>query len=218
MNTLRELCAKAIDKNGGYSTGYHDRFALSFNVGLYHVNMSKEHIYKVMCETHGHEPMPANYQWDEQRQYDWAQETTCYMLNDDDGRRTYGEATGVKYGLPRGEHYFEVKFGLYGRGGKHLCVERFEGHRLDRISAGALAAEIRDHSAGSTTYSNEWCRNLLAMIDEWTEIFTPKNASDEVEYQAAYQMHVELFDLNKENAERLFWAERDTITKGAMHA
>lgn len=33
-NVYRELLAQAIEKNGGYSSGYHDRYALSWNVAL----------------------------------------------------------------------------------------------------------------------------------------------------------------------------------------
>lgn len=79
---------------------------------------------------------------------------------------------------------FEVEFGLYGRGGKHLCISKFEGYPLDMRSED-LAEAIRD-TEEDQGYSNRWCQNLLAMMNVWEEMFTPEQASEEVMRQAAY--------------------------------
>lgn len=81
---------------------------------------------------------------------------------------------------------FEVEFGLYGRGGKHLCVTEFEGRKLN-MTSDTLADDIlnsEDH--GYNGYTNKWCQKLLAMMHVWEEYFTPHKASAEIEFQAAY--------------------------------
>jgi len=88
----------------------------------------------------------------------------------------------------------DVKFSLAGRGGKHLVVRQFEGVKLN-MSAKDLASDIReggDNGYYGTKYTNQWCVRLLAMMEEWEKCFTPEIASKEVEFQAAYRMHVEL--------------------------
>lgn len=223
MNKIRHMLADAIENNGGYSRGYHGRWALSYEVGLYYANLDKDHIYEVMCKEHGYLPPPTSLEWDEQQQWEGGQESMCYGLNDDDGNRTYGPDTAKRYSLPWERFprryvrddpsdstrypsakpgwklvnpwediiYFDVTFGLAGRGGKHLVVEEFEGHRLD-MSANDLAERIRDDDAGN--YSNRWCTYLLAMMGEWDAMFTSKIASAELEYQAAFRMYSELYD------------------------
>lgn len=239
-NIFRKLLVQAIGFNGGYSRGYHDRWALSWEVGLYYANLDKNHIYEVMKKDVGDEPMHPDLEWDPEQQWMRGQEDLAEGLNDDDGRRTYSPETAARHGLPyhkfprrfkryEGEivyypaklkgwilddpyecKYFDVEFGLAGRGGKHLVVERFEGINL-ALSSDELIERIEDQS--NWHFSNQWCRNLLAMIDEWDKMFTSKNASKELEYQAANRMYCELCDLNKEQAERQFWAERDVATK-----
>lgn len=82
--------------------------------------------------------------------------------------------------------YFDVQFELHGRGGKHLVVESFEGVRLRGATSEHLAELIEEE--GHDAFSNEWCRYLLAMMEEWEQCFTSKKASDEMEYQAAWQV------------------------------
>jgi hypothetical protein len=186
--------------------------------------------------------------WNPDTAWEWAQEDMCSGLNDDDGRRSYSPATAVKYGLdynapyplkfkrltnefaffpakrkgwirvdPFIAEYFDVEFGLYGRCGKHLCVESFEGHELNNISSDDLADAIE--TGDPEAYSNRWCRNLCAMIEEWDEMFTSINASRELEYQAAYRLASDARDAQEErkaaeieSVERGYWNQRDVVT------
>ncbi len=124
---------------------------------------------------------------------------------------------------------YSVKFGLYGRGGKHLCIESFEGVRLD-MSADQLADAIRNDEDG--TYSNKWCQRLLCMVVEWEKCFTSKLASAELEYQCADQLAQRLLERGAawrkalanaraekkahaiEKEERSYWASRDIVAIG----
>jgi hypothetical protein len=165
----------------------------------------------------------------------------------DDYLRSYGAETARRYGLPfevfpkryrrrsaeMAYHpaakpgwilvepyqplYFDVRFGLYGRGGKHLCVESFEGVDLASTSADDLADGIECYTGGD--YSNRWCRNLLAMMGEWEQQFTTKVVRDEAEYQAAgyiaqdvTEWYQKKRDAAREARERKFWERRDVVT------
>lgn len=124
--------------------------------------------------------------------------------------RTYGQATATKFGLPyrripnqykrldkevaywptskKGwilvDPYinlqFDVEFSLEGRGGKHLVIAGFEGHKLAGMSSRAFIEALEDPD---TKFSNEWCRNLLAMMQEWGVLFTSKATSYEFDCQ-----------------------------------
>ncbi len=218
MNKLRLMLADKIESNGGYSSGYHDRFAIEYPVGLYYADLDKDHIYKLMCEDQGYLPPITGLEWDENKIWEIVQEQMYYSLNDDDGNRTYSPATAKKYGLPMHRfprkfkrkstecaycpakkegwildepfdcEYFDVRFELHGRSGKHLVVTEFEGHDL-KMRSEDLAEQIRKHDSWRTSYSNKWCVKLLAMMEEWETIFSSKNASAEMEYQAAFLMY-----------------------------
>lgn len=128
---------------------------------------------------------------------------------DDCAYRTYSPETAAKFGLPyekfpnkyqridkdlayfpaqkkgwkRVNPYinleFEVDFTLQGRNGKHLCIAKFDGHTLGGLSNERFIEALEDPD---TQFSNEWCRNLLAMMEEWEVCFTPKAASSEFDY------------------------------------
>jgi len=263
-NAYRELLAQAIEKNGGYSRGYHERFALAFTVGLYYANIDREHIYKKAVQEFGPlAPLTYGIEWDENDEWQSAQESMACGLNDDDGNRTYSPDTAARYGLPYhsapGLKYWRrrkagdvcgyaaklpgwwivnpyanetygVEFGLYGRGGKHLCVESFEGKSL-QLSSDDLADAIRNDEDGS--YPNKWCQRLLAMLTEWEQCFTSRNASAELEYLCAERMAQRVNERAdawraalakartakaariKESEARDYWASRDVLTVGA---
>lgn len=186
--------AAAIEANRGYSSGYHDRFVLSWNVALYWVNLDKDHIYERVLKDHGNVPMSRKLDWNPDEMWNIVQEEMYDRLNDDDGNRTYSPDTAAKYGLTLDENYFEVNFELHGRSGKHLVVTKFEGVSLKR-SARDFVDALRD-DAEWEEFSEEWCTNLLAMIDEWDSIFTQKNASDQMEDIAAARMHIVLEEID----------------------
>lgn len=223
MNTYRKMLAKAIENNGGYSRGYHDRFAISYEVGLYYADTDIDHIAQVAAEHHGldlklFEVVRDQLDWDEDQHWRWAQGDMAEDLNDDYAHNTYGPDTASKFGLPyrafprkykrqtdEMAYYpstkagwilvdpyinldFDVKFGLYGRSGKHLCVESFEGIDLTQSSESLVEEILSEDTYYSSGYSNVWCRNLLAMMHEWEEMFTSKKASAELEWRLADQL------------------------------
>jgi len=106
--------------------------------------------------------------------------------------------------------YYAVKFGLHGRGGKHLCVESFEGRDLGMSSDDLIGQLLDEDGTYYHCIPNAWCQKLLAMIQEWKVMFTPKAASDELEYQAAYRLSEEFASLVHDSGLK---AAHDKITK-----
>lgn len=224
-NKYRELLARAIEQNQGYSRSYHERFALAFTVGLWCADLSLESIYTIAAKEFGTlPPLSPAVEWSPDNEWERGVQCMVASLEDGDSYRTYSPDTANRYGLPYHSRpwlkywrrrkagdtaYYPAKvsgwvivnpycnetyrvgFGLYGRGGKHLCIESFEGVGLDMCSDD-LAEAIRNDDGGN--YSNKWCQRLLAMIAEWDQCFTSKNASAELEYQCADSLYRQMED------------------------
>lgn len=258
-NAYRELLARAIEQNGGYSRHY-ESFALSFVVGLYYADLSAKHLYTVAKKEHAQlPPLTPAIDWNADDECEWCQSVMSDSLRTD-CYKTYSNETAKRFGLPyhtvpwlkywrkrsaRDIAYYLAKvpgwaivnpycneeyradFGLYGRCGKHLCVESFEGRSL-KMSADDLAEAIRNDDRGD--YPNKWCQRLLAMLTEWNSCFTSHKASAELEYIAADQLVQRLIERGgawraalaearkqkaariAESAAREYWASRDVLT------
>jgi hypothetical protein len=144
---------------------------------------------------------------DVEQLWDNAIESTRYSLDNDDCYSTYSPATAARYGLPyHGKRkykrrtseicyhpagkpgwildkpyvnsQFDCTFELQGRQGKHLVLTHFEG-----IECRDLDCKIEDGDV-----SNQWCRNLLAMLEEWDVCFTPERASENVKHYMVDQI------------------------------
>lgn len=151
--------------------------------------------------------------FDMDAEWQHVQEDMSHML--DYPVNTYGQDTATKFGLPYRRFpnqykrldkevafwpvgkkgwalvdpyinlQFDVEFSLEGRGGKHLVIAEFEGHKLAGMSSEAFIEALEDPD---TLFSNEWCRNLLAMMQEWDVLFTSRAASAEFDYQMEYNI------------------------------
>lgn len=264
MNTYRKLLADAIERNGGYHGGYHERFALAWNVKLHGVYMPDFHwapvtkagkaffdlVQQSVKENFlGDEPLTLSADQKKMFETDWNSDSSRNVtwdtvtedmrssVTDDDTYRTWSPEVERRYGFKPDtlgyklrrrklqkregvtdhgpDYFFNVKWGFAGRSGGYLVLEWFEGHNITMRN---LADEIRGDETG--TFSNEWCRKLLAMIDEWDSSFSRQNVKKEFEYQVAYRAASELFDLHEQHekdveeaTEAQFWAERDVRTK-----
>lgn len=187
MRNIRERLAQAIDDNGGY-----DKFPLSYNVGLYHVDYRLSSLEKIIKRDHDPDFEFFVYQ-DDQRMYDLvfqdAEESVRWSL--DEGSECYREyplSVMTRYGITtaKGDCSFDAKYGLYGRGGKHLCVEEFDGKDLPRH----LADILRNPEESSYySFTNQWCRRLLAAMEVWDEEFTQQRAAEAVQDSAAWHLY-----------------------------
>lgn len=205
-------------------------------------------------------PAP-DLRWDESAVFYDIQWQMCDGINDDEGMKTLSpdvaRRCGFNYKTPTGQLYyrrrgskdcayypakvegwlivnpyadlsFDVDFSLQGRQGKHLCIDSFEGKSLKGISADDLIDAVKHDD----TYSNKWCQKLYAAMQEWDSCFTPKKASEEMEYLASMRFADEWRDRRNdwydalsrarkaraagraEAVARDYWASRDVVTQG----
>ncbi len=140
--------------------------------------------------------------------------TTCYPA----GKTSLG--TEVVFDGYADEQY-EAKFELHGRGGKHLVITHFEGVALANQSSAALAEELLRHdSFANGGKSNDWCRKLAGMIEEWDTSFSRASVEREFEYQYSYYLGQAISDLyetrqSKVNLGRFARRVRNTLPQRA---
>lgn len=197
---------------GGYWANRQARFPLEFTVGTYYADLDFDSIWgriKKSGEWGDRKPDLVEFcAKDVYKEYSndlwsYAVEDIWRSLNDGDTFRTlYDSGTSI-----------DVTFGLYGRGGKHLCLESCEGITLKGLSEEDLEELLMTQSSpyGDDDVQDE---DTLKKGWEWTidsavlnrfyryvrqcEIdFTSKKASVEVEYYAddfVVQKTIELYD------------------------
>lgn len=109
----------------------------------------------------------------------YAQAQLVNNLTDDEGFMTWGPETAKRYGFDYtgdgAERAFEVVFHTLGRGGKHVVVVEFDGVSLDADLAECIAGEDWENTG---SVSNQWCRKLMGMMDEWDVMLTTANAHE----------------------------------------
>lgn len=235
--TSRRAMAEYICGIGGYSTGYggRDRFAIEFNVAAYATDFDFDHIWeKYHKEYVGEEilndPVKFKAYYDlcrelhkqnEEYLWGWGQEDAARGLSDNDGYRMLWD----------GEKPFRVEMGLYGRSGKHLCIESFEGHDLRKSPEELLEAMMeqelpnrdvvsdRDTLADGASWLNwryEDIRNLYKMCRQWEVDFTPAKASAEVEYQGVFSFFANVVEAAWMDREREI-AEHGELVEAAKN-
>lgn len=245
-NKYRELCARAIQNNGGYSRGYHERNALSWEVGVYESIPDYDEMFKKVVTKVGDTynidpatPLDADLleelkeEWESQSEQDALYysiaESMRWGVTDCDSYRTIRPEIAHRYGLPYERfpkqfvrrkdecaYYpakvegwvvkdpyivpmFDVTWSFQGRGGKHLCLNEFEGKSLE-MSSEDLAERIRTDDSGE--YSNAWCQQLVAFIHECDLCFTGAAVSQEFQYQCTFQFYQKLEEIEQETESR----------------
>lgn len=188
--------------------GYFSRdgqYPLEFNVACYSADLDFESLFKTLLESGEVGPdvnrddlraaAAAAYKEDKDNLWDWALEDACRDLHETDCYRMLWDGTMV-----------DVKLGLYGRGGKHLCLESFEGLSMRGLSPEDLEEKLMRQegytSRGSDDtseegklrrgwswdYSNEFIDKLYRYVRQCEVDFTPAKAGAEVQYQAAWHL------------------------------
>ena len=200
MRSIRERLIEAIDDNGGY-----DKFALAYDVGLDRCDFRPAALEKIIKRDYDPDFEFFSY-YDDQRMYD-----LVYRQAEEDVRSTLDKDKGdyleypldvmIRHGLPTDKRdcSFNAAYGLYGRGGRHLCVEEFDGKKLP----GNLADILREpEDCCRRGFTNWWCRRLLAAMETWDEEFTQKRVAEIAQDFAAWELY-EFNCLNIREAQRV---------------
>ena len=206
---------------GGYHSR-HDSYPLEFNVAAY-ADLDFETLWKLLLEERQSEYSEGTtsralfefaarkaYADCEDRLWSWALEDAQRTVLETDAYTTLWDGTSL-----------DVKLGFHGRGGKHLCIESFEGITLRGLNPDSLGELLMCQNgpggedvldAPRLKKGFEWQIpgervDLLYRYVRQCEIdFTSSKAEAEVEYQAAYhlgqradELYVALFGDTKES-------------------
>ena len=239
MNRLREVLARRIEDNGGYTRRYYDRYALSWTVDLL-PDLSLEHIHKLTGDAR---PVPDEIaaDWDENELWSRAQEDAARCLDENCAYRSYSVPAATKWGFayhspmgPVAERYKRRTVGCafypavvagwirvrpynvpeFEVG---FCLEGRGGKHVcvtdfEGVDLRQSSDDLAEAIRAGDAGTNLWCRKLLAMMDVWDEALTSEAAEGEAEYQAASRLEMQMDEHYSEAAEVQFWAERDVIT------
>lgn len=204
-HTSRKAKVGYLTDIGGYYSR-HATFPLEFNVSAAMADLDFDSLWAGMLEEQRYNFPDGSRKQDllkfcAKKVYDkesgnfweWAVEDAARSLQDADTYRMLWDGTET----------LRVKFGLYGRGGKHLCIESFEGIKMEGLNPESLGELLLTQTGpGGEEVLDEY---LLKPHFEWQiptakldllyryvrqcEIdFTPANAAKEVQYQAAWHL------------------------------
>ena len=120
----------------------------------------------------------------------------------DEGLRMWSPTNAASVLMPYtgkgADSAFECTLHAYGRGGKHVCLVEFEGHKLEGLNQSELINYIEDMSekGGGPDWimSNTTVRQLLGMLREWSTILTTEVAERNALYYATDRV---MQDLNE---------------------
>lgn len=93
----------------------------------------------------------------------------------------------------------DVDFSFEGRSSGWLVLTEFESR------SGDLIEQIEEGGV-----SNEWCRNLLAMIPVWDAAFADPGKEHQYQLNSSHERQFE--EQQKETTEARYWAERGMVT------
>jgi hypothetical protein len=180
---------------GGYSSYPRDRFAIEFNVAAYGADLDVDSLWKLVTSPNfeeGPDPkLPPEHMaqakalfWrvheeHKEQLWEWGTEEAWEDWKDSD----------TPYETWLGERV-DWEFGLYGRGGKHLCMESCEGIDL-KCSPEDLQERLDARETdGEYLVDHAKVRKLFIICVQNTVELTPEKVAREVEYRAAWRLWV----------------------------
>lgn len=224
---------------GGYRRHNDGSWPIEFNVAADNCNFDFDHLWARYAEADDEGWLPSAarenpetlalyyalakrlHAGHEEHMWEWGQEEAARSLHDADTYRTLWDGTMLN-----------VKLELHGRSGKHLVIASFESHDLEGMDEGELRAQMLYQSDG---YHDEittigtlrrgynwyyWSATdvdlLYRYVRQCAIDFTPAKASQEVEYQGAFQFFCNIVNSEWE-AELRRLADRETVITAARH-
>lgn len=185
----RKAMSEYITGIGGYSRGYREQYPIEFTVAADGADLSADHLW----ETYLQEFAPsdpaaqADYKSVFNAQHAQHEDDLFYQAIEDARNNTLDADT---YRMLWDDTPVNVTLGFHGRGGKHLCIERFEGYDLKGVSEEGLLDSLLD--------ADEWpldsLRKFYKYVRQCAVDFTSRNAAKEVEYQAAFILFASFVD------------------------
>ena len=197
---LRQILASRLQRNGGYRRGRGEDFVLEWCVPVYGPasmpQMMKSLVDAGEFLNEGDiliQYPDVNDRWEwftrDGTNYNQAWDTLIEDMRESvtgcDTFKMWRPEIAKKYGFSYdglgADKPFEVEFCFAGRGGKHLCIEKFEGVSLNQRD---LIDNLTDPEEAWPTL---WVRQLLGMIEEWDLCFTRQAVEAEARYLLAFR-------------------------------
>lgn len=192
-NGSRKAMVNFICGIGGYHGGHRgENFAIEFNVAAYDTDLSVEHLWKLVSSGDmdvgpGKDLPPEHmvqakalfwrvHEEHEDSLWQWGVEDAYEGWKDSD--MPYETFTGERV---------DWKFGLYGRGGKHLCIEEVEGQSLT-MRDDDLEEWLNECDEGTYFRSANFIRKLFILCVQNSVELTTKAVGEEVTYRAAWRL------------------------------
>lgn len=212
---LRSKLADRIRSNGGYNSRWSDGGPLAWTVHYFShpdledvqkvLDMLVEDHFSCMADMLLQHPtidtdLAILLRSSERTRWEHAQERLCDDLKGDEGLRMWSPATATRYGFDyKGEGAdsgFDMDLRNYGRGGKHVCLERFDYEQLNKYTNDELAdlidPEVEKDFNWDPQFSNGWCRKLMGIMDELDVCLTDEAAAESGRYYEADWLASEL--------------------------
>lgn len=219
-NKARKELIQALKNNGGYSSGYRDRYAIAFNVKVY------GYIDSHLVEQGIINNIPTvdiNYLKDKGFSLDsWIKDNQESIDSIDviESIRTQVTDSDCYNYNQQVDKYHKVTFDFSGRSGGYLVVTDFDGKSLQLSNDDLIEQlELLDNDKEQTTdsyYSNKWCRNLLVMLNQWENDFSRDSANQAYSYEVGFQLSQRLETIIESMQEKdkvQYWNSRDIVTK-----
>lgn len=206
---LKRHIARMIERNGGYSGGgYHTpSYPLEWNVEIGY-SADWDEALEAAREQFGEfgiDPFPApvlkrsiaevRREYDANIRWEWVRDDMARSLEEDDGLRTCSPGIFRKWGItePKSGLYFDVKWELVGRCGKHLVLAEFEGVTLRGIGNDDLLEMILNGDE-CENIANRDLRHLAAYIEECNKMFSRRAIKEEFYYKLGWQLVSDIYD------------------------
>lgn len=165
-----------------YYRGYHDSCPLAWNVKVYNLDLSPDHLIDVFKESGECGPENQWIDFPEWREPAFAKHAEigesqlCEWAIGDARESVTG--TDCYRCLWKGD-YLDAEYGFYGRSGGWLCLTRFEGTRLNRMDR----TDFRDYLESLTDAT---LRNLYELVVQNDHNFLREAVKAEIELMAAF--------------------------------
>jgi len=110
-------------------------------------------------------------------------------VTEDDGIYYLSPAVAEKFNISQ-DYKFDAEFKFHGRGGKHLCLTRFEGYSLKLSNNELVTILASSGKQGDETdqeFPNRLCSLLLAYLTECEKIFSQQRIAESFAYNQRFE-------------------------------
>jgi hypothetical protein len=191
-------------RNHDHYNGGRDGFWLvRYNVPLHLARLTQDEIYSELKKVNSTIPELETISWDGNARVENAIARAVHGLFCTSIYKTPSPEASKQYGIT--QKPLDVEFGLLGRTGARLVVEKFKGH--------SLGFGFLDTEQNPEQFDAQSCRQLLALLQTWETEFNQIRVCRMIEDYAQEDMLECLLATAAEKRESAYWAARDVITE-----